>query len=233
MRRDCRSRSRRAVLEVLVSAVLVAGACGAAAGETRSLSSVAGAAEGPAEGPPQSHPIADAFPLVFDAEWVRLDVLGDTLQVGGTFHFLCREPVTGSIPLFFPFPSDSLLGGARMVSLGFRAGGDSTVPGRWEEVPGDRGVRWWMPPCPGDSLVADFVYRQGIRAEYACYVVTTARIWGRPLRYAEFEIRLPAGAQPTGFSYPFEPREARGADCYVYETEGFFPDRDIVVRWRR
>jgi hypothetical protein len=179
-----------------------------------------------------SNPIAEAFPLIFDAEWVRLDVEGDSLEVRGTFLLLCREPIEAPLPLFFPFPRDSLLGGARMVSLRFRVGGDADSPGRWEEVPGNSGVRWWTPPCQGDSLVAEFVYRQDLHAEHARYIVTSARLWGRPLRYASFEIRLPAGVEPLDFSYPFECRGTGEETYYFWETEGFFPDRDIIVRWR-
>lgn len=216
MRVSCPLRSRAVVPPVLASIVLLAGA------------NIAQSAE-----PSASNPIAAAFPLVFDAEWVRLDIEGDSLQVQGSFLLLCREPVEESIPLFFPFPRDSLLEEARMVSLRFQVEADTTVSGRWEELPGDPGVRWWMPPCRGDSIVAEFVYRQEIHTEYARYIVTTARVWGQPLRYAEFEIRLPAGAEPTDFSYPFERRGAGKETYYVWETEGFFPDRDIVVRWRR
>jgi hypothetical protein len=178
------------------------------------------------------NPIAEAFPLIFDAEWVRLDIESDSLEVRGTFLVLCREPVDESIPVFFPFPVDSLLGRARMVSLAFRTGADPAVPGRWEGIPGQSGVRWWLPPCRGDSLAADFVYRQEIRAAYARYILTTARLWGRPLRYAGFEIRLPPGAEPLDFSYPFERREGEEGTSWVYEVEDFFPDRDITVRWK-
>jgi len=179
-----------------------------------------------------SNPFAEGFPLVFDAEWVRLDVDGDTLEVSGTFLFLCREPIEQPLALFFPFPVDSLLGGAHMVSLEFRVGDRAAVPGRWEDVPGNPGVRWWMPPCPGDSFVAEWVYRQAIRADYARYIVLSARLWGRPLRYAAFEIGLPPGAEPLEFSYPFERGGTGEEACYAWETEEFFPDRDIVVRWR-
>jgi len=178
-------------------------------------------------------PIGEAFPLMFDAEWIVLDIVGDSLEVRGRYVLLCRAPTEDSIPLFYPFPTDSLLGGARMVSLTIRGGAEDPVDGRWEVVPGAPGVRWWIPPCRGDSLVADAVYRQAIRTEYARYIVTTARVWGRPLSYAAFEIRLPPGAEPIEFSYPFEARESDGRTVYAWETEAFFPDRDIVVRWRR
>jgi hypothetical protein len=180
-----------------------------------------------------SNPIGEAFSLVFDAEWVSLDIVDDSVEVRGTFVVLCREPVEESIPLFFPFALDSLMGEARMVSLRFRAGSDSSVAGRWETLPFNPGVRWWMPPCPGDSIVVDFAYRQEIHEDYARYIVTSARLWGRPLRYARFEIRLPPGAEPLEFSHPFE-RFGEGKEAYyAWETEAFFPDREIAVRWRR
>ena len=213
--RSCPVLARR--VASLAAAACVLGACARIAHAT---------------GSPVTSPIGEAFPLTFETEWVRLDIAGDSLEVQTTFLFLCRESIHESIPLFFPFPRDSLLGGARMVSLRFRAGADTSAPGRWEELPAD-GVRWWMPPCRGDSLVAEAVYRQEILTGYARYIVTTARLWGRPLRYAAFEIRLPPGAEPVEFSYPFARREAVGETYYLYETTAFFPDRDIVVRWRR
>ena len=97
-----------------------------------------------------------------------------------------------------------------MVSLAFRVGADPPAPAGWEEIPSVSGVRWWIPPCPGDSIAAEAVYRQKIETEYARYIVTTARVWGRPIRFASFEIRLPPGAEPLDFSYPFERRESGG-----------------------
>ncbi|MFB3907332.1 MAG: hypothetical protein ACE15D_02915 [Candidatus Eisenbacteria bacterium] len=74
--------------------------------------------------------------------------------------------------------------------------------------------------------------RQKILTGYAPYILTTARLWGRPLRRATFEIRLPPEAEPSEFSYPFERRTDRGRVVYTYEVRDFIPDRDIVVRWR-
>jgi hypothetical protein len=179
-----------------------------------------------------SNPIGEAFSLIFDSEWIRLDIVGDSLEVQGTYVFRCRAPVVQSIPLFYPFPRDSLLGGARMVSLAFRAGPASSAQARWEELPLASGVRWWLPPCRGDSIVAEAIYRQKIKAAYARYIVTTTQVWGRPLRRANFEIRLPSGAEPLDFSFPFERRSKRGEIYYTYQAEDFLPDRDIVVRWR-
>ena len=112
-----------------------------------------------AGGPPPadrsiSNPIGEVFALVFDSEWIWLDIVGDSLEVRGIYVLLCRTPVAESIPLFFPFPKDSLLGGARMVSLAYRTGADPSAPADWEELPGASGVRWWLPPCAGAVLQA-------------------------------------------------------------------------------
>lgn len=215
MRDPVRDRARGKVL--LAAATLALVECGGGAH---------------AAGRPASNPIGEAFALIFDSECIRLAVVGDSLEVRGRYVLLCRTPTDHPIALFHPFPRDSLLGGARMVSLLMRAGPGVPAPARWEDLPGASGVRWWVPPCPGDSIVAESVYRQKLDAAYAHYVVTSTRVWGRPLRRARFEIRLPAGAVPIDFSFAFERLPGGCATCYVYEAEDFFPDRDIVVRWR-
>jgi len=181
-----------------------------------------------------TNPIAELFPLIFDSEWIRLAVIGDSLEVRGMYFLLCRERIGESIPLLYPFPRDSTMGDARMVSLLVRQGSRAApaFPGRWEELPYTSGVRWWIPPCQGDTLVAEAIYRQKISPGYARYIVTSTRGWGRPLRRAEFEIRLPLHAVPLDFSFPFERRQ-NGTDVfYSYTATAFFPDRDIVVRWK-
>jgi hypothetical protein len=187
--------------------------------------------EGPGTARPRSA-FARNLPLIFDSEHIALSILGDSLEVRGRYLLRCQGRGEGEIPLLYPFPRDSLLGGWRFLSLDVRAGlaGDA-LPARWEAVPHTAAVRWWLPPCPGDTLVAEAVYRQALRGEYARYIVTTTRAWERPLRRAEFEIRLPAGAEPLEFSFPFAPA-AEAPGLYRYEAADFLPDHDITVRWR-
>jgi hypothetical protein len=175
---------------------------------------------------------ADAFPVSFDSEWVRLSIVGDSLEIRGTYFLRCRERDGARVSLFYPFPQDSLLGGARMVSLHAGVAGTRLGALRWQASDEAPGVRWDTPPCTGDTIAVEAVYRQKLTASYARYIVTTTRVWRRPLRHARFDIRLPAGAVPTEFSFPFAAREDTSGSYYTFETNGFFPDRDIVVRWR-
>lgn len=175
---------------------------------------------------------ARSLPLVFDSERIALSIVGDSLEVRGSYVLLCGGEGRQSLPLFYPFPRDSLLGGWRFVSLAVSAGAAApALPARWEPVPRTAAVRWWLPPCASDTLIAEAVYRQALLGDYARYIVTTTRAWERPLRRAEFEIRLPAGAEPLGFSFPFAP-STEEPGLYRYEAAEFLPDHDITVRWR-
>lgn len=181
--------------------------------------------------------------LRFDSEVIRLAIVGDSLEIDGTYFLVCDRPYFEEVPLFYPFPVDSLLAGARMISGSIRIDGETWEALRFEQIQGASGVRWWAPPCAGERLEIRGQYRQGLRQNYARYIVTTTRAWREPLRHARFEIRLPRGVVPIAFSFPFvaQPDTSAGLDSaaeadsavvYVWETDSFYPDRDIVVRWQ-
>jgi hypothetical protein len=172
------------------------------------------------------------FPMIFDSEWIRLSVAGDSLEVRGTYYLYCRVRSAAGFTLFYPFPVDSLLGGARMVSLRARIDSASAAAIPWEPSLREPGVRWLVPPCSGDTIALEAVYRQKLNAAYARYIVTTTRAWDRPLRLARFEIRLPPGTLPVEFSFPFVRQSDAGGAFYTYTAREFLPDRDITCRWR-
>jgi hypothetical protein len=188
-----------------------------------------------AEAESQSTPHAGthpALPLQFDSEIVRLFVEGDSLEVEGIYHFLCRTRRDAIVTTVYPYPADSLLGGARSTLLECRVPGGPWQPLEFKEMPQRPGARWGIPLGLADTLEVRTVYRQALLSNYARYIVTTTQTWGRPLKHARFEIHLPDGAEPLSFSYPFECQEVLGRSFYLYEAESFMPERDIIVEWR-
>jgi len=187
---------------------------------------------GPSRSPaPGAGPIANAFPLRFDSEIIRLSIVGDSLEIDGTYFLACQRASPEPVALFYPFPRDSLLAEARMLDGQARVGDGPWEPLRFETIPKRTGVRWWAPSCSGDTIEMRGRYRQGLRGNYARYIVTSTRAWHQPLRNARFEIRLPEGAKPIEFSYPFEAARDSLGIVYVWEAAEFYPDRDITVRW--
>jgi hypothetical protein len=181
---------------------------------------LAGAAEGRSAGR-----------LEFDSEEIVIDVRGDVVEVTGTYHFRVAGGAVPAQPMLYPYPEDPLLGAARTLRLEWRQADGRWAPLAFEELP-PRGVRWRLPASDGETLTLRTVYQQAMRSTYARYIVTTTQTWGRPLRKASFEIRLPAGAKDPQFSYPFQPK-GPSVRVWTYEATDFLPREDIVVRYRR
>jgi hypothetical protein len=174
--------------------------------------------------------------LEFHSEIIRLRIAADTLEVEGEYRFLCPAAASHGAALFYPYPIDSLLGEAHTVSLATRPAHGEWQPAPFKEVerrdgPGRAGARWRLPSCTSDTLEVHTIYRQALAARYARYIVTSTKAWQQPLVRARFEIYLPENAVPRSFSYAFERVDSDDGACYVFETEQFLPDRDIVVEW--
>jgi hypothetical protein len=177
--------------------------------------------------------VASVVPITFDSEVIRLFIERDTLIVDGTYHLVCRPSDLEVIPLIYPFPKDSLLGEVRMVLLEGRSPRGPWHPIPFEELPSYiSAVRWLVPMDLGDTLQVRAVYHQALHDHYARYITTSTQAWGRPLRRARFEVYLPDQTKPVDFSFPFHADPVDGRNRFVYEAEGFLPEKDIIVRWK-
>lgn len=155
-------------------------------------------------------------------------VAGDSLEVQGLYRFVNRADRVVPLSLFYPFPADSLLGPAHMVSL--VASPDSAVVS-YTETTHRLGAIWRLRVPASDMLVVRCVYRQRLLGRFARYIVTTTLAWQEPLRHARFEIVLPEGARAPTFSYPFRERPGLVPPAYVFEVRDFLPEAEIEVRW--
>lgn len=174
---------------------------------------------------------ADWFPLTFHSEVIKLYVEEDSLTVDGLYRFVARPTELEYTGLFFPYPADSLLGVAHMVSVQARDPDKGWIDLIYKEAEIPPGSDWKVPLGLADTLEIRAIYRQHLQTCYARYIVTSTKAWNRPLRWARFEVHLPDGAEQLRFSYPFEFRENDGNPFYYYEAREFLPDRDIIVNW--
>ncbi len=159
-----------------------------------------------------------------------LRIQGDEVEVQGTYEFRIAEGAPDSATLFYPYPREERLGRARTVRVEARSGEESFREVAFTERR-PAGVSWVVPLGPGDRVTVRGVYRQELKARYARYIVTTTANWGRPLERARFEIHLPEGAVPAGFSFPFTRDPRSPGNVWVYEARDFMPTRDVTVRW--
>ncbi|MFH1144150.1 MAG: hypothetical protein V1774_06375 [Candidatus Eisenbacteria bacterium] len=201
-----------------------------------------------------------AFPLEFDSEAIHLRVVGDSVEVDGTYWLVCHA-AAGTTHLVYPFPADPRMGGARAVRMEVRAPAGPWIPLEHDMLPNGAACRFQVPLLAVDTLEFHAVYRQALLENYARYIVTTTRAWGKPLRRALFTITLPPGAEILKASYAFtpaeaeacaanaggrapagsaasaartaapEPEQAPGSRCYSFQARMFWPAEDILVEW--
>lgn len=172
-----------------------------------------------------------ALPARFDAEVIRITVERDSLRVDGRYEFVIRAAPARTMSLLYPYPADSLLGGARTLFLEARSADGSWESLAFRELPARHAAHWRLPLDRGPRLEVRTAYRQALRGQYGRYIVTTTAAWGEPLSRARFEIRLPDNAVPLRFSYPFRKQETGEEIYYLFEADDFRPDQDVVFEW--
>jgi hypothetical protein len=166
----------------------------------------------------------------FHSEVIRMVVQPGRLSVHALYRFISSEESREwPLMLFFPYPQDSLMGKAEMALLEVATPEENWLRAGFTDSPDGRGARWRV-PLLADTTLVRAIYHQDLLGDYARYIVTTTAVWKEPLEHARFEIFLPDSAQDPEFSYPFAPPATPGGP-YVHETEDFFPERDITVRW--
>lgn len=170
-------------------------------------------------------------PLQFHSERIRIDVRGDSVEVDGLYRFLSTGSRRPTMTLLFPYPEDSLFGGARTALLEEVVEDGRRRDLRFEELASGRGALWFLDVPEGDTLLVRTVYRQQILGCFARYIVTTTGFWSRPLVHARFEVFLPPEVEAPSFSYPFEVDPERDPRVWVYEASDFLPEEDIEIRW--
>ena len=168
--------------------------------------------------------------VLFHSEIIRIFIEPDSLRIEGRYFLEGTGEVERTVPLFYPYPEDERLGGARTLLLEGRTTGD-WVPLDFTEDPRGRGARWWIPVRPGSGLEVRTEYRQQRLDDYGRYIVTSTRAWGRPLEHARFEVYLPLQAVRPEFSHPFVRDPESAGQVWIFELDNFWPERDIIVRW--
>ncbi|MBD3368386.1 MAG: hypothetical protein GF405_09500 [Candidatus Eisenbacteria bacterium] len=96
----------------------------------------------------------------------------------------------------------------------------------------DTSIRFRMRFEPEEERTFRVRYAQQIRGGSATYIVTTTRLWERPIELAEFEIRIPPELEDVTLSIGPDSTWTRGDTTvhYVRET-AFYPDEDILISW--
>jgi hypothetical protein len=165
----------------------------------------------------------------FEAEAVRIAILGEEFEVEGSYLFR-RDAARASFPILYPFPADTTLGPPRLLAA--RISCDGGAEGDLGVSSHADGLRFRLPFDAADSCRVRIRYRQPARANRAVYVLRSTRAWGQALARASFVVTAPAEAGSLAINYPVRRGASAGDTACAFEASPFLPDRDLVIRWR-
>jgi hypothetical protein len=158
----------------------------------------------------------------FAREEVALTVRPGAVEVRANYHFKVRAARPFSALVFYPFPLDS-----------FHSWPDSIWAGGLPYEAADSGVMLRLNlPARGEESLRVF-YRQPHRGTEARYIVMTTRKWRRPIDLARFTVTVPREFDSVTLEHkPDSAVRGDSAVTYFITRRAFWPDSDIVVRWR-
>jgi hypothetical protein len=179
----------------------------------------------------ESAPPPFAIPSLpsFVAEWVRLEIAGDELELMGTYRFEAGA-ILEPFGIVFPFIEDAALGSPTLVSATIACDDCDAYP--LEVATSTQSWAWTLPFDVARRCDVSIRYRQSVRGRRASYLLVSANTWGWPLRSARLEVVVPAEFGAVDCSWPIELESATDdRHCYAFDAAPFWPDRDLIVTW--
>jgi hypothetical protein len=163
----------------------------------------------------------------FVRERIRVGIRPAGIGVEGVYVFRNELPEPATVPLFYPFPVDSIHPWPTWIVVCSQEGDDLSF-----SRPRFDGILFRV-TLPADGIAAVRVaYEQPSLDHSGCYILTTTSEWGRPLETAEFEVAVPVGINLETMAYDADElvRE-RGVQVYRFTRHRFMPTRNLCVRW--
>ena len=89
-------------------------------------------------------------------------------------------------------------------------------------------------PLPADTIIfIEIEYKQRIVQNQFEYIVKSTRSWGKPLQYARVNIHVPKRYKLTSTSFSYnDVIKDENELIYVIERENFFPEKNIIIKWK-
>ncbi len=191
-----------------------------------------------------------AQPLQFARERIEVEVLGEECILTGTYYFCTSGPTTKqplsakepdsanspfNIILYYPFVVTPELPFPDSIQVTDLRSGQVV-----QFIESDRGIYFPVSVPPQDTAIYRVRYRQKTPSAKMEYILTSTQKWNRPLKSADFIIRIPQEYQLASLSPSFDSfapgatgeKNARWKTYFIHR-ENFMPQSNLTIQWER
>lgn len=165
----------------------------------------------------------------FYRENINISVKDSITEVEGYYYLFNNDVDDIKIALAYPFPINEDLKFPSVVSV-FDDTHKNKIPYRKRE----KSISFPVPISALDSTIVLINYTQECTNKSFEYILTSTKMWGKPLELAEFTIEIDNNLKLISHSYDFDSTYTNKDKTYYYfKRENFFPDENIHLKWER
>lgn len=169
--------------------------------------------------------------IEFSHETICFTVNPDSsVKVEAVYNFFSHAKRATIIEIIYPFPRKSWLLPPELQSLKISANNsiEDIKPRRYSR-------KWKFPVLFEPNIPTDIYidYSQKSLTNKSEYILTTANNWKKPLKSADFTIRIPEKYELLKCNYPYIEAPARdGFKCYLIQKKNFKPVKNLTFSWK-
>jgi len=167
--------------------------------------------------------------LQFSEEVITVQINGNRARLTGQYLF--RNPGQQELAtrLYFPFPITSQLLYPDSIAVS-----NMQTQKQVGFSEGPAGIYFPVKIPPVDSVWYQVVYAQHLTDNSFIYILTTTHAWNRPLRSADYIVKIPDSFQLADISIPIDStaQTPQYQEFYIHR-EFFMPDTDLVIHWEK
>jgi hypothetical protein len=165
----------------------------------------------------------------FYRENINITVNDSTADVEGYYYLFNNRVDDIKIALVYPFPVNEDLHSPSAIRVF-----DNTHKNKMPYRKREKNISFQVPISALDSTIILINYTQECTNRYFEYILTSTRLWGKPLELAEFTIRIDSNLKLLSHSYDFDSSYTiKDKTYYYFKKVNFFPNENIYLRWER
>jgi hypothetical protein len=165
----------------------------------------------------------------FYRENINITVKDTIAEVEGYYYFFNNNVDDIKIALAYPFPSNEELKFPSALCV-FDNTHKNKLPYRKRE----KSISFPVPISALDSTIVLINYTQACTNNNFEYILTSTKLWGKPLELAEFTIGIDSNLKLISHSYDFDSTyKDKDKIYYYFKRENFLPNENIYLRWER
>jgi hypothetical protein len=162
--------------------------------------------------------------LEFYREDIRFSVEKDNAVTHALYYIVNVGDKDVKISLFYPFP-DQTMNLVDSLAI-FDLKDNSIVPYRKAGA----GVFIGISVKAYGQYAFRVYFRQRLEESHFKYILNSTATWGKPLEFANYELRMPVSVAPDSLSYPPDTSFIINDTLYYqWKKTDFMPDRDFEV----